>query len=537
MAKQIVYSEEARLKIKKGADLLAKAVGATLGPKGRNVILDRKFGSPQITKDGVTVAKEIDLEDSQENLGAQLVREVAEKTSDEVGDGTTTAVILAQSILDEGLRNVAAGANPVAVKRGIDRATEQVVEQIKKVAKSVRGRADFEAIATISANNDAVIGALLAEAMEKVGKDGVITVEESKTTKTELNVTEGMQFDRGYISTHFVTDPERMEAVLKEPLILIYEKKISSIQEFIPLLEQVVQTGKAILIIAEELEGEALATLVVNKLRGLIQVAAVKAPGYGDRRKQMMEDIAILTNGKFLSEDLGVKLESVTLKDLGQARRVVIDKDNTTIIGGAGSQSAIKNRCEQIKKQIEASDSSYDKEKFQERLAKLTGGVAEIRVGAATETEMKEKKARVDDAFHATRAAAQEGIVAGGGVALLRAIESLNGLKLEGDEQTGLQIVKRALSGPARRIAENGGYDGEVTVRKILEGKGNFGFNAETGKFEDLLEAKVIDPAKVVRNVIQNAASIAGLILTTEAIVSEKPEEKEKEKKPAARKR
>lgn len=530
-AKELFYSEEVREKIKKGVNLLAKTVGATLGPRGRNVVLDRKFGAPLITKDGVTVAKEIDFEDHFENMGAQLVREVAEKTSDEAGDGTTTATLLAQAIVNEGIRNVSAGANPMALKRGIEKATEAVVGAIKKLSVPVKGKAEIQAVGSISANNDETIGELLASAMEKVGKDGVITVEESNTMKTELEVVDGMQFDRGYLSPYFVTDTDRMEVVLKDAYILIYEKKISMAKDMIPLLEKIAGMGKQCLIIAEEVEGEALAVLVVNKIRGTLQVAAVKAPGFGDRRKAMLEDIAVLTGGKFISEDIGLKLENADLGMLGQAKRIVIDKDNTTIIGGAGKDSAVKDRCELIKKQIEKSDSSYDKEKLQERLAKLSGGVAVIKVGAATEVEMKEKKARVEDALHATRAAVEEGIVAGGGVALLRAGRTLDSLRLEGDEQIGVQIVRRALEEPIRKIAENGGYEGSVILGKVTQGSGNFGFNALTGEFGDLVEQKVIDPTKVVRKELENAASIAGLILTTEAAICEKPKEKDEDEK------
>lgn len=528
MAKQIAFSEDARLALKQGADILAKAVGVTLGPRGRHVIIDRKFGTPQITKDGVSVAKEIELEDPYENLGAQLLREVAEKTSDAVGDGTTSSTVLAQSIINEGLRNVAAGSNPMALKRGIDQAVIKAVSALKAFSKPVHGRKDLEAVATISSNNDAEIGKTLADAMEKVGKEGVVTVEESNSMKTELKIVEGMQFDRGFISPHFVTDAERMEVVLKDALILLYEKKISSLPEFIPFLEKIAQTGKQLLIIAEEIEGEALAALVVNKLRGLLKVAAVKAPGFGDRRKEMLEDIAVLTQGKFFSEELGVKLESIQLTDLGRAERIVIDKDNTTLIGGAGSKTDIQARVERLRKQIKNSDSTYDKEKLEERIAKLIGGVAVIRVGASTEAELKEKKQRIENALNATRAASQEGIVPGGGVALLRVRDSLDQLKLEGDEQIGVNIVKDALKGPAFRIAENAGFDGHVVVKRILEEKGNFGFNAETGQFEDLIQANVIDPTKVVRTVLENAASISSMILTTEAAISELLEEKEK---------
>jgi chaperonin GroEL len=530
-AKQISYAEEARARLKKGVDLLAKTVGVTLGPRGRNVVLERKFGAPVITKDGVSVAKEIDLKDPYENMGAQMVREVAEKTSDEAGDGTTTATVLAQSIVTEGFKNVTAGANPMSLKRGIEKAASAVVESLKKLSKSVKGRSDIEAVGTISANNDSTIGKLLAEALEKVGKEGVITVEESNTMKTELEVVEGMQFDRGYISPYFVTDAERMEAVLKEPYILIYEKKISAIKELIPVLEQVARAGKPLLILSEEVEGEALATLVVNKLRGILACCAVKAPGFGDRRKAMLEDIAALTKGKFISEDLGSKLENVELAMLGTCQRVVIDKDNTTIVGGAGSQKEIKARCEQIRAQVEKSDSEYDKEKLQERLAKLSGGVAVVRVGAATEVEMKEKKARIEDALHATRAAVEEGIVPGGGVALLRSREAIDGLKLSGDEATGATIVRRALEEPSRRIAENAGWDGSVVVHRILQDKGSFGFNAEKLEYSDLVQDGVIDPTKVVRIAVENAASIAGLLLTTECAISEKPKEEEKAKK------
>ena len=533
MGKQLSYSDEARRKLKRGVDILARAVGVTLGPRGRNVIIDRKFGAPTITKDGVTVAKEVELKDPYENMGAQMVREVAEKTSDQAGDGTTTATVLAQAIITEGLKNVTAGANPMALKRGIDQATAKIRESIKKLSKSVKGKEDIKAIGTVSANGDSTIGELLADAIEKVGKDGVITVEESNTLKTELELVEGMQFDRGYISPYFVTDAERMEVVLKEPYILFYEKKISAVKELIPLLEKTARLGKPLLIVAEDLEGEALATLVVNKIRGVLNVAAIKAPGFGDRRKAMMEDVAILTKGKFVSEDLGIKLENIDTDMLGTCQRVVIDKDNTTIIAGAGAQKEIKARCEQLKAQIAKSDSDYDKEKLQERLAKLAGGVAVIKVGAATEIEMKEKKARMEDALHATRAAVEEGIVPGGGVAFLRSIASLDELKLKGDEATGADIVRRALQEPSRRIAENAGFDGSVVVKSILEGKGNYGFNAYAGEFRDLVEDGVIDPTKVVRSAIENAASIAGLFLTTECAVSDKPkkEKDEKEKK------
>lgn len=535
MAKQISYSEEARQRIKRGVDVLARAVGVTLGPRGRNVVIDRKFGSPLVTKDGVTVAKEVDLKDPYENMGAQMVREVAEKTSDTAGDGTTTATVLAQSIVSEGLKNVTAGANPMALKRGIDKASVKIVDAIKKMSKTVKGKEDIKAVGAISANNDENIGQLLADALEKVGKEGVITVEEAKGLKTELDVVEGMQFDRGYVSPYFVTDTERMEVVLKEPYILLYEKKITSVKDLVPVLEKVARLGKPLLLISEDIEGEALATLVVNKIRGVLQIAAVKAPGFGDRRKAMMEDIAILTKGKFISEDLGVKLENVDLDMLGTAQRVVIDKDNTTIVDGAGSQKDIKARCEQIRAEIDRSDSDYDKEKLQERLAKLSGGVAVVKVGAATEVEMKEMKARIEDALHATRAAIEEGIVPGGGVALLRSIAALDEIKASGDEATGVQIVRRALQEPARKIAHNAGADGSVVVKKILEGKGNFGFNAQTCVYSDLVEDKVIDPAKVVRIAVENSCSISGLILTTECVISDKKKEvKDEDKKKAS---
>lgn len=526
MAKQLSYSEEARSRLKRGVDILARAVSVTLGPRGRNVVIDRKFGAPTITKDGVSVAKEVELKDPYENMGAQMVREVAEKTSDLAGDGTTTATVLAHAIITEGLKNVTSGANPMALKRGIEQAAQKVVENIKKLSKNIKGREDVQAVGTISANGDAAIGKLLADAIEKVGKDGVITVEESNTLKTELDYVEGMQFDRGYVSPYFVTDTERMETVLKEPFILIYEKKISAIRELVPVLEKVARLGKPLLIISEDIEGEALATLVVNKIRGVLNIAAVKAPGFGDRRKALMEDIAILTKGKFISDDLGIKLENLETDALGKAQRVVIDKDNTTIIGGAGSQKEIKGRCDQIRAQIEKSDSDYDKEKLQERLAKLTGGVAVIKVGAATEIEMKEKKARMEDALHATRAAVDEGIVPGGGIAFLRSIEALNSLKLEGDVKTGVEIVRKALEAPCRKIASNAGFDGSVVVKRILEEKGSFGFNAQTGEYSDLVKDGVIDPTKVVRSAIENASSIAGLLLTTECAVSEKAKEK-----------
>lgn len=532
MAKQLSYSEEARQRLKRGVDILAKAVSVTLGPRGRNVILDRKFGAPTITKDGVSVAKEIELKGNYENMGVQMVREVAEKTSDQAGDGTTTATVLAHALITEGLKNVTAGANPMALKRGIDKATAKVVESIKSLSKEVGdNKSDIQAVGTISANGDETIGKNLADALEKVGKDGVITVEESNTLHTGLDFVEGMQFDRGYISPYFVTDAERMTVELKDPLILIYEKKISAIRELVPLLEKVARAGKPLLIISEDIEGEALATLVVNKLRGVLNVAAIKAPGFGDRRKAMLEDIAILTKGKFISEDLGDKLENLEIDALGKAGRVTIDKDNTTIVGGAGTQAEIKTRCEQIKKQIEASDSDYDKEKLQERLAKLSGGVAVIKVGAATEVEMKEKKARMEDALHATRAAVEEGIVPGGSVALLRSISALDSLKLEGDEAVGVQIVRKALQAPCRKIAENAGFDGSVVVQEVLKASGSHGFNAATGEYTDLLKAGVVDPAKVVRTAIQNAASIAGLFITTECAVSDKAKKEDSKDK------
>jgi len=529
MAKQLSYSEEARRKLKRGVDILAKTVAVTLGPRGRNVVLGRKFGAPTITKDGVSVAKEIELKDPYENMGAQMVREVAEKTSDMAGDGTTTATVLAQAIVSEGLKNVTAGANPMSLKRGIDKAVDAVIESLKELSKKVSGKEDIQSVGTISANGDSTIGKLLADSIEKVGKDGVITVEESNTLSTELDFVEGMQFDRGYISPYFITDSDRMEAVMKDPFILLFEKKVTSIKDLVPVLEKVAQLGKPLVIIAEDIEGEALATLVVNKIRGVLNVAAIKAPGFGDRRKALMEDIAILTKGKFISEDLGIKLENIDVTMLGRAARVVIDKDNTTIIEGAGSQKEIKSRCELIKAQMEKSDSDYDKEKLQERLAKLSGGVAVIKVGAATEIEMKEKKARMEDALHATRAAVEEGIVPGGSVALLRSLSALDKLKLKGDEQTGVDIVRRALEEPLRRISENAGEDGSVVVKTVLEGKGNFGFNAQTLQFEDLVKAGVIDPTKVVRSALGNAASIAGLFLTTECAISDKPK-KEKAK-------
>ena len=524
MAKQISYSEEARKKIQSGLDKLANAVKVTLGPKGRNVVLDKKFGSPTITKDGVTVAKEIELEDSYENMGAELVKEVASKTSDIAGDGTTTATILAQAIYREGLKNVTAGANPMSLKRGIDKAVASVVEYLASIKKDVKDKTEISQVATISANGDNEVGKLIADAMEKVGKDGVITVEEAKSMATTLDVVEGMQFDQGYLSPYFVTDAERMEVSLEDPYILIHEKKISAMKELLPTLENIARTGKPLLIIAEDVDGEALATLVVNKLRGTFVCAAVKAPGYGDRRKAMLEDIAILTGGKAITEDLGVKLENITLDDLGRAKRIAIDKENTTIIEGAGKQSDLTGRINILKRQIEDTDSEYDREKLQERLAKLAGGVAVINVGAATETEMKEKKARVEDALHATRAATEEGIVAGGGVALLRAIKSLEALKLKNDEAIGANIVKRALEEPIRMIAQNAGAEASVVVNKVKEEKQNVGYDAAKEEYVDMIAAGIIDPAKVTRTALQNASSIAGLLLTTEALITDIPE-------------
>jgi chaperonin GroEL len=526
MAKQIIYGEQSRQAILRGVNQLADAVKVTLGPKGRNVVLDKKFGSPTITKDGVTVAKEIDLKDPLENMGAQMVREVASKTSDTAGDGTTTATVLAQAIYREGAKNVVAGANPMELKRGIEKAVEVVVAEIKKLSRPVKGNMIAQ-VGTISANSDETIGKIIAEAMEKVGKDGVITVEEAKTLETTLDVVEGMQFDRGYLSPYFVTDPERMEVVLENPVILIHEKKISSMKDLLPVLEQVARMGRPLLIIAEDVEGEALATLVVNKLRGTLQAAAVKAPGFGDRRKAMLEDIAILTGGNAITEDLGIKLENIKVEDLGKAKKITIDKDNTTIVEGAGTSSKIEGRVKQIRTQVEETTSDYDREKLQERLAKLVGGVAVIKVGAATETEMKEKKARVEDAMHATKAAVEEGIVPGGGVALLRAGKALDDLKLEGDQQVGLRIIRRAIEEPMRWIAANAGNEGSIVVARVKEATSpDEGYNAATDTYEDLVKAGVIDPAKVVRNALQNAASIASLLLTTEALVSEIPEEK-----------
>ncbi len=528
MAKQIVTGENSRQAILRGVNLLADAVKITLGPKGRNAVIEKKFGAPVITKDGVTVAKEIDLQDPLENMGAQMVREVASKTSDVAGDGTTTATVLAQAIFREGVKTVAAGASPTGLKRGIERAVEVAVAELQKQHRDVKGEMIAQ-VGTISANNDKQIGGIIAEAMKKVGKDGVITVEESKTMETTLEVVEGMQFDRGYLSAYFVTDAERMECVLEDARILIHEKKISSMKDLLPLLEQIAKIGKPLVIIAEDIEGEALATLVVNKLRGTLQCAAVKAPGFGDRRKAMLEDIAILTGGKAITEDLGIKLENVKLEDLGRAKKVVIDKDNTTIVEGAGKSAEIEGRVKQIRTQIEETTSDYDKEKLQERLAKLVGGVAVIKVGAATETELKEKKARVEDAMHATRAAVEEGIVAGGGVALLRCIPALEKIKADGDEAIGINIVKRALEEPLRQIAHNAGFEGAVVIGRVRESKDDtFGFNAETDEYGDMVKMGVIDPAKVTRLALQNAASIAGLMLTTEALVAEIKEKEEK---------
>jgi len=531
MAKQIAFTDEARAAIKKGVDMLADAVKVTLGPRGRNVVLDKKFGAPTITKDGVTVAKEIELADPYENMGAQMVKEVASKTSDVAGDGTTTATILTQAIYREGLKNVTAGRNPMSLKRGIDKAVEVVVSELEKLAMPTKGKKEIAQVASIAANNDTAIGDLIANAMEQVGKDGVITVEEAKSMDTTLDVVEGMQFDRGYLSPYFVTDAERMECVLEDPYILIHEKKISVMKDMIPLLEKVIQQGRSLLIIAEDVEGEALATLVVNRLRGTLKVAAVKAPGYGDRRKAMLEDIAILTNGRVISEELGIKLENITISDLGTAKRVVIDKDNTTIVEGAGTKDKIQGRINQIRNQIAETTSDYDREKLQERLAKLSGGVAVINVGAATEVEMKEKKARVEDAMHTTRAAVEEGILPGGGVALIRTLPALDNLKLDDpDEQVGVEIVKRAIEEPCRQIAENAGQEGSVIVERVKKESTNVGYDALIGEFRDLVEAGVVDAKKVMRLALQNAASIAGLMITTEALVAEIPE---KEKAPA----
>jgi chaperonin GroEL len=528
-AKDLKFREEARRAMLKGVNTLANAVRVTLGPRGRNVVLAKKFGSPVITKDGVTVAKEIELKDNYENMGAQMVKEVATKTNDIAGDGTTTATVLAQAIFREGVKNVTAGANPMALQHGIQLGVEAVVAELERLSKKVKGKEELANVASVSANNDRELGELISEAMDRVGKDGVVTVEESKTLDTELDIVEGMQFDRGYLSPYFVTNPDRMEAVLEEPLILLHEKKISAMRDLLPLLEQVAQQGRQLLIIAEDIEGDALATLVVNRLRGTIKVAAVKAPAFGDRRKAILEDIAVLTGGRLITEDIGIKLENVTVEDLGRAKRVIVDKDNTTVVEGAGKRKEIEGRVQTIRRQIEETTSDYDREKLQERLAKLAGGVAVIKVGAATETEMKEKKMRVDDAVNATRAAAQEGIVPGGGVALVRAARALDKLKLEdedGDVRTGVRLLRRALEEPLRRIAENAGKDGAVVIGKVEESKGPHGYNAATGEFEDLVAAGIIDPTKVVRTALQNAASIAGLLLTTDAAVTDAPEPK-----------
>ncbi len=533
MAKQLIYDVKAREALLKGVNALADAVKVTLGPKGRNVVIEKSFGGPTVTKDGVTVAKEIELEDKFENMGAQMVKEVASKTSDVAGDGTTTATILAQSIYYEGSKLVAAGANPMGLKRGIEKAVQTVIEQLKKISKPTKDQKEIAQVGTISANNDPTIGNIIAEAMNKVGKEGVITVEEAKAMETTLEVVEGMQFDRGYISPYFVTDPEKMEVLLNEPLILINEKKISNMKDLLPVLEQIAKMGRPLLIIAEDVEGEALATLVVNKLRGTLQVCAVKAPGFGDRRKAMLDDIAILTGGQVISEEKGIKLESVGLNDLGKAKTIRIDKDNTTIVDGAGDRKALEGRVRQIRTQIEETTSDYDREKLQERLAKLVGGVAVISVGAATETEMKEKKARVEDALNATRAAVEEGIVPGGGVAYLRCIEALKALNLDGDEKLGLNIVKRALEEPARQIAINAGEEGSVIVQKIKTEQGSFGYDADTGEYRDLIEAGVIDPTKVTRTALLNAASVSALMLTTECMVADLPKEKDHSAGPA----
>jgi chaperonin GroEL len=527
MAKQVMFSDEGRAALLRGVNILSAAVKATMGPKGRNVVIDKKFGSPTITKDGVTVAKEIELKDNYEDMGAQMIKEVASKTSDIAGDGTTTATVLAQSIFREGLKNVTAGANPMGLKRGIDAAVDAVTEELKKLSKSTKDKKEIAQVASIAANNDKTIGNLIAEAMEKVGKDGVITVEESKSAETVLDVVEGMQFDRGYLSPYFATDAERMECVLEDALILIHEKKISVMKDMLPLLEQVARSGKPFLVIAEDVEGEALATLVVNKLRGTLHCAAVKAPGFGDRRKAMLEDIAILTGGKAITEDLGIKLENIKLEDLGKGKKIVVDKDNTTIVEGAGKSSVIEGRIKQIRAQIEETTSDYDREKLQERLAKLAGGVAVVKVGAATETAMKEKKARVEDALNATRAAVEEGIVPGGGVALLRASKAIDRLKLEGDEKVGALIVRRALEEPIRQIVENAGLEGSVVVEKVkAETVPTRGFDAESLEYVDMIQAGIIDPTKVERIALQNAASVASLLLTTEALITDLPEEK-----------
>jgi chaperonin GroEL len=526
-AKQLLFDEAARQKILRGVELLSRAVKVTLGPKGRNVVIDKKFGSPTVTKDGVTVAKEVELPDPYENMGAQMVKEVASKTSDAAGDGTTTATVLAESIYKEGLKNVTAGSNPIFLKRGIDKAVEAAIAELAKNSKKVSDREEIRQVATVSANWDDTIGKIIADAMDKVGKDGTITVEEAKSIETTLDVVEGMQFDKGYLSPYFVTSAESMEVVLEDAYVLIHEKKISSLQDLLPLLQTVAKSGKPLLIIAEEVEGEALAALVVNKIRGTLNVCAVKAPGFGDRRKAMLEDIAILTGGKPLTEDLGIKLENVTVSDLGRAKRITVDKENTTIVEGGGKSSDIQGRVKQIRRQIDETTSDYDREKLQERLAKLAGGVAVINVGAATEAEMKEKKARVEDALHATRAAVEEGIVAGGGVALLRCGKAIDSVKLEGDEAIGAQIVRRAIESPIRMLCANAGVEGAVVVGQVAAGKGNYGYNVATGEYEDLVKAGVVDPTKVTRTALQNAASIAGLLLTTECMITEIPEKKE----------
>ena len=526
-AKQIIFDEAARQKILKGVELLSKAVKVTLGPKGRNVVIDKKFGSPTVTKDGVTVAKEVELPDPYENIGAQLVKEVASKTSDAAGDGTTTATVLAEGIYREGLKSVTAGSNPVYLKRGIDKAVEAAVGELAKISKKVNDREEIRQVATVSANWDTAIGEIIADAMDKVGKDGTITVEEAKSIETTLDVVEGMQFDKGYLSPYFTTNAESMEAILEDAYVLIHEKKISSLQDFLPLLQTIAKSGKPLLVIAEEVEGEALAALVVNKIRGTLNVVAVKAPGFGDRRKAILEDIAVLTGGRLLSEDLGIKLENVTIADLGRAKRIVVDKENTTIVEGGGKSSDIQGRVKLIRRQIDETTSDYDREKLQERLAKLAGGIAVINVGASTEVEMKEKKARVEDALHATRAAVEEGIVAGGGVALLRTAKVIDALKLEGDEAIGAQIVRRAIEHPIRMLCANAGVEGAVVVGNVLNGKGSYGYNVATNEYEDLVKAGVVDPTKVTRTALQNAASIAGLLLTTEAIITEIPDKKD----------
>ncbi len=526
-AKQLLFDEAARQKVLKGVELLSRAVKVTLGPKGRNVVIDKKFGSPTVTKDGVTVAKEVELPDPYENMGAQMVKEVASKTSDAAGDGTTTATVLAEGIYREGLKNVTAGSNPVYLKRGIDKAVEAAITELARISKKVNDREEIRQVATVSANWDDTIGNIIADAMDKVGKDGTITVEEAKSIETTLDVVEGMQFDKGYLSPYFATNSEAMEAVLEDAYILIHEKKISSLQDLLPLLQTVAKSGKPLLVIAEEVEGEALAALVVNKIRGTLNVCAVKAPGFGDRRKAMLEDIAVLTGGKCITEDLGIKLENIQIADLGRAKRVTVDKENTTIVEGSGKSSDIQARVKQIRRQIEETTSDYDREKLQERLAKLAGGVAVINVGAATETEMKEKKARVEDALHATRAAVEEGIVAGGGVALLRTAKAIDNLQLEGDEKIGAQIVRRAIEHPLKQLCANAGVDGGVVVKDVLSGKGNYGYNVATDKYEDLVKAGVVDPTKVTRTALQNAASVAGLLLTTECMITEIPEKKE----------